>query len=129
MTTREEWRVKPSDPDRLTKFMNDDNNSATIMPTIEHRKMKHLHLTRLSASESKRLSPREEEVLELLSSGLLYREVGEKLNIGWETVRSHVKRICSKMRVRNRIEAVVKYKTKSDQHAISSRGQEGINPK
>lgn len=71
--------------------------------------MKHFHLIRISTAEVGSLSPREKEVLELLTSGFPYLEVGRKLDIGFETVRTHVKNICSKMRVRNRVEAVAKY--------------------
>ena len=56
----------------------------------------------------KDLSAREHQVLTLLASGFIYKEIGEKLNISVETVRSHVEHICEKMHVRNRIEAVAK---------------------
>ncbi len=56
----------------------------------------------------KDLSAREDQVLKLLASGYIYKEIGEKLDIGVETVRSHVKNICEKMHVRGRIEAVAK---------------------
>jgi DNA-binding NarL/FixJ family response regulator len=103
--------VESGDLGRLTKFTGDDNNDGAIMPAIELQAMKHIHLARISSVGSRQLSPREKEVLELLASGLFYREVGKKLNIGMETVRTHVKSICSKMRVRNRVEAVAKYNT------------------
>jgi DNA-binding NarL/FixJ family response regulator len=46
--------------------------------------------------------------LTLLASGFIYKEIGDKLTISVETVRSHVEHICEKMHVRNRIEAVAK---------------------
>ena len=39
----------------------------------------------------------------------LYKEIGDRLNIGVETVRTYVKSICQKMHVRSRIEAVAKH--------------------
>jgi len=57
----------------------------------------------------KDLSPREQEVLELLATGLTYRKIAIKLNIGEETVRSYVKQICQKLHVSNRIEAIANY--------------------
>ena len=80
--------------------------------------MKHFHLIRISTAEVGSLSPREKEVLELLTSGFPYLEVGRKLDIGFETVRTHVKNICSKMRVRNRVEAVAKYMSEDDRNQI-----------
>ena len=45
---------------------------------------------------------------DLLASGYIYKEIGDKLNIGVETVRTYVKNICQKMHVRNRLEAIAK---------------------
>jgi DNA-binding NarL/FixJ family response regulator len=64
-----------------------------------------------TARDNEKLSPREREVLDLLAQGYMYTEVGKKLFISDETVRSHVKNICRKMQVRNRVEAVAKHRT------------------
>ncbi len=55
------------------------------------------------------LSNREAEILELLSKGLLYKEIAAQLFIAQETVRKHVYHIYEKLHVNNRIEAVNKY--------------------
>ena len=55
------------------------------------------------------LTPREEEVLRLLAEGCLYKEIAEKLAIGFETVRTHVTSIYQKLHVHTRTEAVVRY--------------------
>ena len=55
------------------------------------------------------LSKRENEILEMLSSGLLYKEISEKITITTETVRKHVYHIYEKLHVTNRVEAVNKY--------------------
>ena len=55
------------------------------------------------------LSKRENEILEMLSTGLLYKEIADKLNITTETVRKHVYHVYEKLLVSNRIEAVNKY--------------------
>ena len=55
------------------------------------------------------LSKRENEILEMLSTGLLYKEISEKLFITTETVRKHVYHIYEKLHVTNRVEAVNKY--------------------
>ena len=54
------------------------------------------------------LSDREREVLELLSQGLMYKEIAEKLGISFETVRTYIRRIYEKLHVRTRTEAVAK---------------------
>jgi DNA-binding NarL/FixJ family response regulator len=55
------------------------------------------------------LSNREAEILQLLSKGLLYKEIANQLNIAQETVRKHVYHIYEKLHVNNRVEAVNKY--------------------
>jgi DNA-binding NarL/FixJ family response regulator len=50
---------------------------------------------------------REEEVLRYLAEGLSNAEIAEKLVIGQETVKTHVKHICTKTGARDRTQAVV----------------------
>jgi len=54
------------------------------------------------------LSKRENEVLQLLSKGLLYKEIAEQLSISTGTVRQHIHRIYEKLHVQNRTEALNK---------------------
>lgn len=55
------------------------------------------------------LSKRENEILVMLSTGMLYKEISEKMTISSETVRKHVYHIYEKLHVSNRVEAVNKY--------------------
>jgi DNA-binding NarL/FixJ family response regulator len=55
------------------------------------------------------LSHREKEILELLSRGLMYKEIAAELFISQETVRKHVYHIYEKLHVNNRVEAVNKF--------------------
>src|SRR6187397_1471697 len=56
------------------------------------------------------LSLREKEVLELLSKGLLYKEIAGQLGVGTETVKKHLKNIYQKLHVQNKVEAVNKFR-------------------
>src|SRR5437867_4129528 len=60
------------------------------------------------------LSPREQEVLDLLARGYLYKEIAERLNISVPTVNTYVRRIYEKLHVRSRGQAVAKYAHLSD---------------
>lgn len=62
-----------------------------------------------AAPSSDNLTRREEEILSLLIKGLLYKEIADKLCIGVETVRTHLRHIYEKLQVRTRSEAIVKY--------------------
>lgn len=54
------------------------------------------------------LTPREEEILNYLSKGFLYKEIASELFISIETVRTHVRKIYQKLQVRTRTEALLK---------------------
>jgi DNA-binding NarL/FixJ family response regulator len=62
-----------------------------------------------TAKEKMQLSKREEEVLNLLSKGYLYKEIASELGIANDTVHNHIRRIYEKLHVHSRTEAVVKY--------------------
>ena len=54
------------------------------------------------------LSKRETEILQLLSKGLLYKEIADQLSISVSTVRQHIHKIYEKLHVQNRTEAINK---------------------
>ncbi|HEX6193865.1 MAG TPA: response regulator transcription factor [Chitinophagaceae bacterium] len=54
------------------------------------------------------LSERETEVLDLISRGLIYKEIADRLSISPETVRKHVRNVYKKLHVQNKIEALNK---------------------
>jgi DNA-binding CsgD family transcriptional regulator len=56
---------------------------------------------------------RENEVLQHLAKGLLYKEIAEKLSIATGTVRQHIHKIYEKLHVQNRTEALNKVSGKS----------------
>ena len=62
-----------------------------------------------SIQPTENLSQREQEVLDCLSQGFLYKEIAEKLGISYETVHTYIRRIYEKLQVRTRTEAVAKF--------------------
>lgn len=61
------------------------------------------------ASDSEKLSQREEKVLILLTTGLVNKEIGAQLGISRHTVRAHLRNIYEKLHVRCRVGAITKY--------------------
>lgn len=59
--------------------------------------------------EEYHITPREQEILQLLSKGLSYQELADKLFISSKTVRKHIFNIYEKLHVNSRMEEVNKY--------------------
>lgn len=73
------------------------------------RKLVHLFLeNEKRAPEVEQLTRREYELLQLLSNGLLYKEISDQLNISINTVKQHIHHIYEKLHVQNRTEALNK---------------------
>ncbi|HRF58604.1 MAG TPA: response regulator transcription factor [Fimbriimonadaceae bacterium] len=53
------------------------------------------------------LSPREEEILDLMAKGMRNKEIADKLFIAEKTVKNHVSSILEKLQVNSRTEAVI----------------------
>ncbi|MBK9736456.1 MAG: response regulator transcription factor [Saprospiraceae bacterium] len=59
------------------------------------------------------LTNRELELLELLSKGLLYKEIADQLGITIGTVKQHIHKIYDKLQVSNKTEAINLYKDRN----------------
>jgi DNA-binding NarL/FixJ family response regulator len=76
---------------------------------IARKIVQHFHRRQAGSKAEHQLSQREREVLELLSKGLLYKEIADALGVNIETIRKHCHNIYEKLHVSSRTEAVVKY--------------------
>ena len=77
--------------------------------SIARRIVQYFHAEPPPAGDAVRLTPREQNVLELLARGFLYKEIAESLGISLTTVNTHVRSIYDKMHVQSRGQAVAKY--------------------
>jgi DNA-binding NarL/FixJ family response regulator len=59
------------------------------------------------ASALNQLTHRENEIFDLLASGLKNREIGRRLDVSEKTIKRYVTRIFEKLHVRNRVEAAM----------------------
>jgi LuxR family transcriptional regulator, maltose regulon positive regulatory protein len=62
--------------------------------------------TRFQKDRSKGLTEREIEILRLMAAGFRYQEIATKTFISFETVKTHVKHVFSKLEVKTRTQAV-----------------------
>ena len=76
---------------------------------IARKVVQSLQQTAPTAQPTENLSEREQQVLDHLSHGLMYKEIAEKLGISYETVHTYIRRIYEKLQVRTRTEAVAKF--------------------
>jgi DNA-binding NarL/FixJ family response regulator len=107
------YLVKSGPPKQLLEAIRDVHGGGSPMSShIARKVVDHFHLLGPSTVQGENLSPREREVLDLLASGLLYKEIASQLNIGITTARTHIINICEKLHVRNRVEAVAKFQSR-----------------
>ncbi|MBK9760394.1 MAG: response regulator transcription factor [Flavobacteriales bacterium] len=100
--------LRSEDPQTLLVALRELSNGNALPPATIAKKVT-LHMRpRQSESVTFGLSQRELDVLRALVEGLSYKMIAHKLGITFETVRSHIKRIYSKMSVNNNTEAVAK---------------------
>jgi DNA-binding NarL/FixJ family response regulator len=104
--------LKTTTPARLIESIQEVYNGGSPMsPYIANRVLKLFQRFAPAAKtndEETVLSSREKEVLQLMIEGHALAAIGEKLFIGYETVRTHVKRIYKKLHVASASEAVAK---------------------
>jgi DNA-binding NarL/FixJ family response regulator len=87
------------------------NGGAPMSPTIASKVLilfQKIAPAKTEDEEDFNLSKREKEILALMVDGYSFKAIAEKNFIGYETVRTHVKKIYQKLHVASMTEAVVK---------------------
>ncbi len=104
------YLIKSGPPEKLFEAIRDvHSGGAQFSAHIARKVVQYFQGAEKQTRETEKLSPRECEVIELLASGYIYKEIADQLGIGTETVRTYVKNICVKLQVKNRTEAVAKH--------------------
>jgi len=95
--------------DLLTAIRDVHKGGSPMTTHIARKVVQSFQKAGASPQQTENLSPREQEVLDCLSHGFLYKEIAEKLGISYETVHTYIRRIYEKLQVRTRTEAVAKF--------------------
>jgi DNA-binding NarL/FixJ family response regulator len=104
------YLLKETPRQELLRAMEDVHNGGSPMTSNIARKVVQSFRQNGGSTEAgEQLSPREQEVLDLLARGYLYKEIAERLNISVPTVNTYVRRMYEKLHVRSRAQAVAKY--------------------
>jgi DNA-binding NarL/FixJ family response regulator len=104
------YLLKRTKTEELLEAIREVNRGGSPMTTHIARKVtQSFQKFTPSPQPTENLSQREQEVLDCLSQGFLYKEIAEKLGISYETVHTYIRRIYEKLQVRTRTEAVAKF--------------------
>jgi len=101
--------LKNAEPNNLLHAISEVYNGGAPMTSNIARKVLQQFQTFLPGEKAEyHLSQRENEVLRLLVDGFSYKMISGKLNITYDTVRAHMKKIYEKLHVASMTEAVAK---------------------
>ncbi len=107
------YLLKRTPPEELLESIEQVHaGGAPMSPEIARKVVAFFHSRNSAAGQADdlaKLSPREREILALLSQGYLYKEIADRLAITLETVRTHLRRTYEKLHVHTRTEAVVRF--------------------
>ena len=103
------YLLKRTNPERILESIQELNQGGSPMSSNIARKLVNIFLDEKKVTKKEILTERENEVLQLLADGLLYKEIADRLHIVHGTVRQHIHNIYEKLHVQNRTEAVNKY--------------------
>lgn len=107
--------LKNSDPDTIVKSVRELHHGGSPMnPEIARKVIDSFAKAPINTTPTQKLplTDRELQLLELLSQGMLYKEIGEALGITTGTVKQHIHKIYEKLQVNNRTEAINLYHKK-----------------
>ncbi|HEX2851891.1 MAG TPA: response regulator transcription factor [Opitutaceae bacterium] len=103
------YLLKRTAPEDLVRAIREIKTGGVPMTPEVARKVIQTFQRPPRANSAESLTSREEEILQLLSRGMLSKEIARELSISIETVNSHLKHIYGKLHVRTRTEAVIKF--------------------
>jgi DNA-binding NarL/FixJ family response regulator len=104
------YLVKNVDPEKLLASIAEVHRGGSPMSSqIARILVRSFHEERDHPSEAENLTPREQQILDLLARGYRSKEAAEELGISVQTVLTHIRNIYEKLQVRSRAEAVARY--------------------
>lgn len=101
--------LKSTPPAKILEAIQELTNGGSPMSNEIARKVVMTFQHSSAAKADFDITKREKEILQLLSKGLLYKEIASQLFISMDTVRRHCFNIYTKLHVKNKTEAINKY--------------------
>lgn len=101
--------LKNTEPAKLIEALRDLRKGGSPMSNEIARKVVNAFQQEISYIDAKeKLTDREKEILQWVSKGFSYKEIGERLFISVETVRTHIRNIYEKLHACNKNDALRK---------------------
>lgn len=100
--------LKRSKPEFLVNAIREVHAGGSPMSADIARKLVRRFQPVPDAQKDYHITPREKEILELLSKGLMYKEVAQQLTISINTLKRHIYNLYEKLHVDNKVEAINK---------------------
>lgn len=105
------YLIKSSTPEQLFRAIRDVvKGEVAISPSLSGKILREMVFWKEAKGKEgpqTELTPREREILELLSTGLSDNEISNRLYLSTSTVRHHVHNILRKLHLRNRVQAAM----------------------
>jgi DNA-binding NarL/FixJ family response regulator len=103
------YLLKNSEPSKILEAIKEVmDGGAPMNPSIAKKVLQKFASTNKVSSNDYDLTAREKEILKHLTNGLSYKMIASECHISFETVRTHIKNIYSKLHVASMTEAVAK---------------------
>lgn len=105
------YLLKRSSPAEVLGAIRDVHQGGAPMSSeIARKVIRHFQTPAEEKEQVEKLTPREKEVLELLSHGFSNKEIAERLGVSVDAIRWHLKNIYHKLHVHSRTEAALKFR-------------------
>jgi DNA-binding NarL/FixJ family response regulator len=116
------YLLKKTPPEQLIEAIREVHSGGSPMSTDIARKVVASFRRESAVGKAEdMLSAREQEVLDHLVKGFLYKEIADALKISLDTVRTHVRHVYEKLHVRSRTEAVTKHLRQAGHNSPTTR--------
>jgi DNA-binding NarL/FixJ family response regulator len=104
------YLLKRTAPAKILEALAELHRGGAPMTSEIARKVIHsFYQAKSAGTPDEKLTAREEEILDYLAKGYVTKEIADKLDVSYDTVRYHLKHIYDKLHVHSRTEAVIKY--------------------
>jgi DNA-binding NarL/FixJ family response regulator len=100
---------RTSTPELLEAIQQVRKGGSPMSSSIARKVVAYFNQMGENKSDTAALSPREQQVLELLAKGAAYKDIATQLSLSIDTIRMNVKHVYAKLHVHSRGEAAAKY--------------------